>query len=202
MAGIWLGNNTVPNLTEISDGVLLFLHETDRRFWPSILIVSCIGIPCIVVSTFLALYGESQINPLVFKTALFAFSVVVIGALSYACWVEVATLVETRSRTVVLKYYFLGRPFWVRQFQIHDGDHIAIITGDDEHGSGGIHYVYLCRSRPLHMISAIHLPSIKPSDTLMDAIDKIADRLNIENGGYMRWSGMIAAWHRFLTRKT
>lgn len=202
MAGIWLGNNTVPELTEIGEGVLLFSHDTDRRFWPGILVVCCIGIPCLVLCTFLAMYGESQVNPVVFKTALFAFSAVVIFALSYACWVEVATLVETRSRKVVLKYFFLGRPVWVRQFQIRDGDFFAIITGDDEHGSGGFHYVYLCRSRPLHTISAIHLPSLKPSDALMAAIDKIADRLKIENRGYVRWRDMFASWFRFLTRRT
>ena len=109
MGGVWLGENTVPKLTETSEGVLLFSHGTDRSLWPGILIVS---------------------------------------------------------------------------------------------GIGGFHYIYLCRSRPLYLFSAIHLPSIKPSDALIDVLDTIASRLHIENRGYVGWASMLGAWYRFLSRKT
>ena len=202
MGGVWLGENTVPKLTETSEGVLLFSHGTDRSLWPGILIVSGIGIPCVVLCTFLALYAESPISPFVLRTFIFAFCTIVIGSLAWACWFVVATLIDTRSRTIVHCLYFLGRRVWVRQHEIRDGDYLAIITRDDEHGTGGFHYIYLCRSRPLYLFSAIHLPSIKPCDALIDVLDTIASRLHIENRGYVGWASMLGAWYRFLSRKT
>ena len=202
MPGIWLGENTVPELTKIKEGVLRFSHGTDRTLWPGILIVGVIGIPCIVVCTFLAIYGEGPINPVIIRFVLFAFSVTVVSAISYACWVAVASLIETGSRTIVREYYFLGSRFWSKELQIHDGDYLAIVTGDDEHGTGAFHYIYVCRTKPLFLFSAIHLPSTTPSDTLMKAVDDIAQTLLVENRGYIGWHGILSAWSRFITRRT
>ena len=73
-----------------------------------------IGIPCVVGCTFLANYGESTINPVVMRIVLFAFSVTVVSTCSSACWVAVASLIDTRSRTIAREYYFLGSRFWHR----------------------------------------------------------------------------------------
>ena len=203
MPGIWLGENTVPELTKVSEGVMRFSHGTDRTFWPGILIVCGIGIPCVTACTLLALYGDANINPTVMRIALIAFSVTVIFALSYACWCVDSCLIDSRSRMVIREYYFLGQRFWWRGFRILDNDYFAIITTDqDELGTGGFHRIDVCRTKPLFLFSAIHLPSTEPSDTLKKAVDEIAHSLLIENRGYIGWLGFLTAWKRFLTRKT
>lgn len=202
MPGIWLGENTVPELTKIREGVLRFSHGTDRTLWPSILIVGAIGIPCVAGCTFLAIYGDVLINPVVMQIVLFVFSVRVVVSLSSACWVAVASLIDTRSRTIVREYYFLGSRFWSKELRIQNGDYLAVVSGDDEHGTGGFHYIYVCRTRPLFLFSAIHLPSTKPSDTLMKAVDEIAHTLLVENRGYIGWRGILRAWSRFIIRRT
>ncbi len=122
MPGIWLGENTVPELTKIREGVLRFSPGTDRPLWPRLMFVGAIGIPCVVGCTFLAIYGESTINSIVMQIVLFAFSVTEVETVSSACWIAVASLIDTRSRTIARDYYFLGSRFWSKELQIHDGD--------------------------------------------------------------------------------
>ncbi len=202
MPGVWLGENSVPELTEVSDGLIRFSHDTNRRFWPGILIVAGIGIPCLAGCTFLAIYGEGPGNPVFIKIVLFAFAVTVVSAVSKACWCVSATLINVRSRTVTREYYFLGWRFWRREIPIRDNDYFAITTREDEHGTGGFHRIYVCRTRPIFLFSAIYLPSTKPSDTLMRTVDEIAQRLRIENRGYIGVRGFLHAWTRFITRRT
>lgn len=202
MPGVWLGENAVPELTQQSDGSIRFAHYINRKVWPGILIVAGIGIPCLAGCTFLAIYGKGPVNPIFMKIVLLSFSVTVVGGLSHACWCADATLINTRSRTVTREYFFLGRRFWRKEFQILDQDYFAITTGDDEHGTGGFHRIYVCRDRHMILFSAIHLPSIKPSDTLIHTVDDIAQRLRIENRGYIGWRGVFHAWTRFIMRRT
>ena len=203
MPGIWLGENTVPELTKVNDGLMRFSHGTDRTIWPGILIVGGIGIPCVMVCMLLGLYGDANINPTVMRIALVAFSATVVFSLSYACWCVDACLIDSRSRMIIREYYFLGRKIWSRGFRILDNDYFAIITMDqDEYGTGGFHRIYVCRTKPLFLFAAIHLPSTEPSETLKNVIDEVAHSLLIENRGYIAWRGFLAEWKRFITRKT
>ncbi|AMV31264.1 hypothetical protein VN12_04035 [Pirellula sp. SH-Sr6A] len=202
MPGVWLGENTVPELTELSDDLIRFGHDTTRSLWPGLLVVAGFGIPCIMMCTVLALYGEGPVNPVFMKLVLFAFTVTVISVVSYACWCVDATVINTRTRTVTREYYFIGKKFWYQTIVICDDDFLAVTTTEDEHGTGCFHRIYLCRTKPLFLFSAIHFPSTKPCDNLLRVMDELAFRLRIENRGYIGWRGFLNAWTRYLIRKT
>ena len=202
MPGVWLGENSVPELTKIDDDLIGFAHDTNRRVWPGVLFVAGIGIPCTVLCVFLALYAESPINPIFLNIVLFAFALTVIAAVSYACWCVDATVIDRRSRIVIREYYFLGKQFYKRTVAIRDEDFFAIIVSDDDHGTGVFHRIYLCRTKPLILFASIHLPSAKPSGKLMEAVNEMAYSLRIKNLGYISWHGFLGAWARFISGKT
>lgn len=201
MSAVWLGEDTIPKLIALSDGWIRFSHSESRRLWPGILIVVGFGVPCVALCTFLAIYAESPVNPVFLRTFLFGFCVAIVGAISCACWCVDVTLFNTQTRTVARDYYFMGKKFWRRKFQIRDEDYVAVVAGDDEYGTGGFHRIYIFRGRPVFLFSVIHLPSTKPSEELIHTVDEIAGRLRIENRGYIGWNGVWRAWTRCLARK-
>ena len=203
MPGVWLGENTIPELLETQAGSFRFSHSTERKLWPGILFVAVVGLPCTIMCYSLALYGEGPIDPAVMRVVLFLFTATVVGGFAWACWGASSTIFETRLREVRREYYFLGKRFCVLRYPVYDQDFLVLRTDSyDEHGTGGYHYIYLCRARPLCLFAAIHLPSIAPNDELLAAVDTIAALLRIESRGYVGTTGLFGLWLRHLTGRT
>ncbi|MCU0718614.1 MAG: hypothetical protein MUC83_02835 [Pirellula sp.] len=190
MTGVWLGENDVPLLTEVSEDLYRFEHPIRRGVWPGAIIVFLAILFCSTICLPLVLYLENPIH----RIASAAIGVVFVVAIANAVWGTTGRTIDTRLRKVRVAYYILGRETWTRQYDIASGDFIAIETGGDDHGTGGYHYVYLCRSTPLFLFAAIHLPSSKGSDRLVQACDEIASKLGIENRGYIGSIGFLRLW--------
>ncbi|MEM8671508.1 MAG: hypothetical protein AAGG48_28570 [Planctomycetota bacterium] len=202
MPGVWLGENSIPKLLEVTPGTFRFSHSTERNLWPGILVVAVIGLPCAVLCLFLACYGDSATRPVFLWCVLGLFASIVIGAFVWGCWGATSTVFETVPPAVRREYFLLGRKFWLRRYEVEGEDFFVIkADSDDEHGTGGYHRIYLCRGRPFRMISAIHLPSIAPSAELLETSERISTLLGIESRGYVKVKGLVGLWVRYLFGK-
>ncbi len=198
MPGVWIGENTIPELTEVSAGSFSFAHPYHREFWPGVIVVFVAIVFCSAICLPLVLYLENPIH----RIASAAIGIVFVLAISNACWGSTGRIIDTRLRKIRLTYYIFGREFWTWQYDIIVGDYFAIKTGSDEYATGGFHYVYLCRSRPLFLFAAIHLPSVAESAKLVQSCNEIAAKLGIENRGYIGTLGFLKQWIGFIAGKT
>ena len=181
MPGVWLGENSIPELRESSLGVFEFGLYRDtttrtRLFWFSLMagFATVVAAPGIVLS-FGNWYPFSLITGFYFVWCTLAF---------VALFKSSAYSIDARARSLT-RYRFLANwKFQTSTWKLTDDDEFTVYLSKDEHGTGADHRIYLTTNGIDRYICNVHLPDATPCKDLNDWLDDLAARLHIGNAGY------------------
>ena len=191
MVAVWLGENSVPTLHEMSSGVIEFRLYRDtsirtRLVWFALLagFASCVAGPGIVLS-FGEWYPFGLILGFYFAWCTLAF---------FAIFLSSVICVDSRQRTLT-RYRFLGD--WQIQasvWKLTDEDEFTVYLSIDPNETGADHRVYLYSNGVDRHICNVHLPDVTPSNELMEWLDELAGRLQVRNTGYGSQRTFLKRW--------
>jgi hypothetical protein len=181
MSGVWLGENSIPELRESSPGVFEFGLYQDtatrtRLFWFSLMIgfATVVAGPGIVSSS-----GDWY--PFTLITGFYC----VWSALAFvALFSSSAYSIDTNTRKLTVVRFICNRPVRRSTWRLCDDDEFTVYLSVDEHGTGADHRIYLTTNGIDRYVCDVHLPDVTPSQNLNDWLDDLAARLHIGNAGY------------------
>ena len=181
MPGVWLGENSIPEVRESSPGVFEFglYRETTTRtrlFWFSLMIgfATVVAGPGIVLS-----FGEWYPFSL-FTGFYFVWSALVFVALFRSS----AYSFDTEARSITRSRFLWNWRIQTSTWKLTDDDGFTVYLFSDEHGTGADHRIYLTTNGVDRYICNVHLPDATPCKDLNDWLDDLAARLHIGNAGY------------------
>jgi hypothetical protein len=181
MPGVWLGENSIPELHETSCGVFEFGRYRDTttrtrlfRFSLMIGLATVVAGPGIVLS-----FGEW------YAFSLFTGFYMVWCTLAFvALFKSSAYFIDTNTRTLKRIRFLGNRPIQTSTWELTDSDEFTVYLSTDEHGTGADHRIFLMINGTDRFICNIHLPLATASPDLNSWLDDRARRLHIGNAGY------------------
>jgi hypothetical protein len=181
MPGVWLGENSIPELRQSSPGIFEFGLYRDtktrtRLLWFSVMI----GFATVVAGPGIVLFfGEWY--PFFLTTG---FYLLWSSLALFALFKSSAYSIDTKARSLT-RYRFLGSwNFQTSTWELTDDDEFTVYLSPDEHETGADHRIYLTTNGTDRYICSIHLPLAEASQDLNNWLDDLAKRLRIGNAGY------------------